>query len=263
MTFDARENSRNDGEPYELYLFETETKSWRVTSADREISYLAHTYERAAIHRTGTEQGQELKSGSIQITIPKTHPLAGEFIGFIPSTPMSLVIYRGHEGEAEVAVQFVGGISRAQFTDECELTAIPESDILKSTIPITQYQRPCNHFLYDVGCQMDRDDFKTTAVLSLVNGTTVKSAAFAAQADGWFDAGYIERGTERRMILTHVGDTLTLLNAMSGLAGGATIDAFAGCMRNSQVCRDKFDNLVHFLGFEFIPTKNPFVGGVQ
>jgi len=62
------------------------------------------------------------------------------------------------------------------------------------------------------------------------------------------------------MILNHVGDTLTLLTAMAGLAVGQSVTAFAGCKRTLLDCDTKFNNLPFFFGFEWIPAKNPFDG---
>jgi hypothetical protein len=85
-------------------------------------------------------------------------------------------------------------------------------------------------------------------------------AAFATKPNGWFNAGYIEKGTERRMIINHAGDTLTLLNPMAGLAVGDAITAYAGCKRDYSDCVSKFNNGERFFGFEWIPARNPFNG---
>lgn len=258
MSYDVRETSRQDSEPFELYLFETRDKSWRLTSADREITHLAEIYEPTEIRRTEMEQGQELKSGLLRISIPKEHQLAAEFISFMPSTPMSLVIYRGHEGDSEVVTIFTGGVSKADFSDFCELECLPESEIVKRRIPGPRYQKQCNHILYDAGCGVDKESFKTTATLTFVDDVTIKATEFDAQTDGWFNSGYIEKGNQRRMILNHVGDTLTLLSPMADLAVDDEVFAFAGCQRDSATCDTKFSNLVNFMGFEWIPNKNPF-----
>jgi uncharacterized phage protein (TIGR02218 family) len=137
---------------------------------------------------------------------------------------------------------------------------VPERDVLKKRVPGPKYQKPCNHILYDAGCGVDKNLFKVTATLTSVAAETIKAAAFATKPDGWFNAGYIEKGTERRMILSHVGDTLTLLNPMAGLVVGDVITAFAGCKRDFADCNTKFNNAPNFFGFEFIPGRNPFNG---
>ena len=39
--------------------------------------------------------------------------------------------------------------------------------------------------------------------------------------------------------------------------------AYAGCDRQPTTCKDKFNNKRHYLGFDFFPTYNVFVGGVR
>jgi uncharacterized phage protein (TIGR02218 family) len=262
VTYAARETSQSSGQPFELYLFQTETQTWRLTSADRKITYNGQIYEPEAIVRTATGQGQETTSGSIKVTLPKEHAIALLFVSYIPGTPLSLVILRGHEGEpdAEVVTHFTGKVTMATFGEDCELTVVPERDVLKKRVPGPKYQKPCNHILYDSGCQVDKNLFKVTATLTNVTGETIQAAAFATKPDGWFNAGYIEKGTERRMIINHVGNTVTLLNAMAGLAVGDVITAYAGCNRSFSDCNTKFNNAPNFFGFEFIPGRNPFNG---
>ncbi len=263
MSYASRETSQSSGQPVELYLFQTQTQSWRLTSADRQLTHLGLTYEPEAISRTSTSQGQELKSGSIRVTIPKTHEIALLFLPYIPATPMSLVIYRQHDGEAdsETVVNFTGKVSLAQFGDACELTCVPEQEVLKKRIPATKYQKPCNRVLYDSGCKVDKELFKVSATLTSVTGDTIVAPEFATKPNGWFRAGYIEKGYERRMIINHVGSTLTLLEPMAGLVTGDVVNAYAGCNhRYNGDCVQKFNNPIHFLGWEWIPSKNPFKG---
>lgn len=260
MTYATRETSQHGGQPFELYLFQTETQSWRLTSADRQITHLGQLYEPEAIVRTATQQGQE--TSSIKVTIPREHAIAQLFVAYIPATPLSLVIFRGHAGEleSETVTHFTGQVTAAQFTEDCELTCLPERGVLKRRIPGPKYQKQCNHILYDSGCQVDKNLFKVTGTLTSVSadGLTIQAAAFGTKPDGFFNAGYIEKGAERRMVVSHLGTTLTLFNAMAGLVVGDVIAGFAGCKRDFNDCNTKFDNAPHFFGFEFIPSRNPF-----
>jgi len=65
----------------------------------------------------------------------------------------------------------------------------------------------------------------------------------------------------RRMILSHVGDTVTLTAAILGLAPGSTVTAFAGCDHTISTCDSKFNNRENFGGFPYFPSINPFAGG--
>lgn len=185
---------------------------------------------------------------------------------------MFLTIYRGHDGEGEgqVVTNFTGRVLGCQFTtdDKGELDCAPEQELLKRQIATPVFQKPCNRILYDAGCTVNRFAFSVTGVLASVSadGITIAAPEFADKPDGWFNTGFIEVGDQLRMIVSHVGDTLTLMNALNGLAPGASVAAFAGCDRTyggTNGCATKFDNGVNFFGYEWIPTKNPFSSGVN
>jgi hypothetical protein len=60
------------------------------------------------------------------------------------------------------------------------------------------------------------------------------------------------------MIALHVGETITLIQPMAEVEAGDLITLYPGCLRSFQICKNKFHNEVNYLGFEWIPTKNPF-----
>jgi len=260
MSYAIRENSVQAGDPVELYKFEAAGEAWRVTSGQRPRVYLGEVYEPLAITRSELSQTLEQQSGRITITLPRDHAIAQQFRGYLPAEPVRLTLARGHEGEAEIIAYTGFEVLSAKFGDACELTVGPPQEKLKRRIPPQEYQRRCNHILFDAGCTLDREDFREPATLTFVSGVTVRAAEFATLGSGWFDSGYLEKGNERRMILRHVGDTIELITAMPSLAVGDAVDVFAGCLRTASVCNSKFSNLVNFLGFEFIPQKNPFRG---
>lgn len=62
------------------------------------------------------------------------------------------------------------------------------------------------------------------------------------------------------MIVGHAGANLTLMAPLPGLAAGMSAKLYAGCDRSLSVCGSRFDNVVNFGGFPWIPLKNPFSG---
>lgn len=259
MSYDAREQSRFGGEPFELYLFQTDTAEWCFTSSDEARTVAGRSYNPEAIKRTATSQGSELASGTITVSLPKDNPIAQMFVQYLPPSPLNLTILRGHDAEPEIVAQFVGSVTAVNFGDFCDLTCAPEQETLKKLIPAARYQKPCNRILYDAGCTIDKSLFRVAGTVTAVAGTVVTSAAFATQPDGWLTTGWMEKGPVRRMILDHTGDTVTLIIPLPGLTVGDSIAAFAGCKRDYATCVSKFSNGVHFFGFESIPGTNPFV----
>lgn len=271
MTYDGREGSASAGQPFELYLFQTASDTWRFTSADEPKTYQGAIYGPEVISRSNTSQNAEVKGGHIKVTVPKAHAIAQLFVSFIPSTPLTLVIYRGHDGEAEseMKVAFTGRVLAGHFTtdDTCELDCAPDTEILKRNLATACFQRPCNRVLYDAGCGVPASLWKVTGAVEAVSpdGLTVTIDACAAKADAWFAAGYLEKGTERRMVLTHAGNVLTLITPLHGLTVGDVVNVYAGCDHTyggENGCTPKFANGTQFMGWEWIPGKNPFSSGV-
>jgi hypothetical protein len=227
VSYASRETSQFSGEPIELYLFQTQSQTWRLTSADEPKTLNGQVYTPETIIRTSTNQSQENKAGTIKVSIPKEHAIAQLFVSYIPSTPLNIVIFRTHDGEADAqaVVHFTGRVTMATLGDDCDLNCAPDQDILRRVIPGPQYQKPCNRILYAPGCDVDKNLFKVLATLTFVNSDTIKSLLFATKPDGWFNNGYIEKITERRMVINHVGDTLVLMNGMAGLSVGDQIAA--------------------------------------
>jgi hypothetical protein len=44
---------------------------------------------------------------------------------------------------------------------------------------------------------------------------------------------------------------------------GQFVDIYAGCSHQPDDCQNKFNNLINFLGFQFIPQVNAFRSGVE
>jgi hypothetical protein len=75
--------------------------------------------------------------------------------------------------------------------------------------------------------------------------------------DGWFIGGVAEFGVEKRTIVAHVDNTITIAYRMVNLADDDSVDVYPGCDGRNVTCRDKFDNIINFLGFPYIPIENP------
>lgn len=261
MTYDARELSTYQGDPFELYLFQSGDEEWALTSCDTARQFAGRTFTPEAIFRTETAKGQENESADITVSLPREHAIAQLYSAFLPSNPLSLVIYRGHDGDPDIVTNFAGRVTAAQFTDDCELTVSPDEKFLKRKIPHALFQSQCTHVLFRPGCNVNREAYRVTALLTHVNAEIIKSEAFRAKPDHYFDTGYIEFGNARRMILNHVGDTCALIFPLPGLHLGDTLAAFPGCdhLYNGH-CIQRYSNGGNYLGFEWIPRRNPFNG---
>ena len=267
MSFDERETSSYDGQPFELYRFTTEDAEYCFTGGDEKRTYQDAAYEPSIITHSGTNQSTEVSGGHITVTVPRDHAIATMFVAFIPSTPLYLTILRGHDGDDQMMVVFTGRVQSCKFMpdDTCELDCAPESELLKREIATALFQRPCNRALFDDGCGVNKETYRKSGAIAEVSadGLTIAADFFAAMPNDWFATGYIEQAAHKRMIVSHTGNTVTLMNAMPGLFAGMEINAYPGCDRTHGGCVSKFDNGTNFLGYQWIPNKNPFSSGVR
>ena len=80
MTYDASEKSRYTGQPVECYRFTQGGNIWRVTSADRDITLPVGVFEPLAVTRGEFDFSQEDSGETLEITVPRDHPVAALFI---------------------------------------------------------------------------------------------------------------------------------------------------------------------------------------
>jgi uncharacterized phage protein (TIGR02218 family) len=141
-----------------------------------------------------------------------------------------------------------------------------------------RYQKKCRHALYQRGCNLNDYDFAVVATATAVDGSVITVPDLAdsnfdsnTQGDGYFTGGMIETATGfMRYIIDHTGDQLTLITPLSELtedvndsSGDAVVTLYPGCDHTRGTCKDKFNNLVNYGGFPWIPGKNPFGNNVN
>ena len=265
MSFDTRERSQYAGEPVECYRFSRPGELWMLTSADRPITLPSGTYVPAPVTRGAIKQSQEDQTGTLEITLPQEHELSQLFLAETPTERTAVIVYAAHRGdESDPAAIFVGNVASARFEPpSATLVCVPIMAAFRRTVPLLRFQRTCNWPLYGPGCGVDAAAFRDAATVSAVSGADIVAAAFALRPDGWYTNGWIENDAgERRFIVGHVGNTVTLMVPFRSLTPGTVLHAFAGCDRTEATCASKFDNLVNHFGFARIPTRNPHTGAI-
>lgn len=263
MSYDAVEKSGATSEPYELYLFQTTGLNFALTNSPDPITHLAQVYAPTTITRTECEISNEVVSGQIKIYIPNDHPLAELLIPYLPTAPIAVTIFGAHFGDAEVVVLFTGEVASARFTDECELTCNSAQYLLQRKIPQQLYQAPCSHIFGDAGCGADLGLHTYSGTISAIDstGTILTIPAFASIPDP-LTGGYLKHGNDYRMIVSHSGSTVKLISAITGLGVSAAISGVAGCNLDFSACQH-YGRQSSFLGFDLIPTINPFDGSAS
>jgi uncharacterized protein DUF2163 len=263
VSFDSKEQSGFAAQPYELYLFQSAALTFALTSADEAITYLGEQYVPTTITRTEAEHSSEVVSGMIKIYIPKDHALARMLLPYLPSSPIAVTVFGSHYADSETVVLFTGVVASARFTDQCELTCNAAAYLLQRKIPQQLYQAPCSHIFGDAGCGADLAAHTYAGTVTAIDatGTVLTIPAFASLPDT-VQGGYLQFGDEYRMVVAHAGSTVTLISPIAGMTAPAAVHGTAGCALTFSACAH-YKRTISFLGFDLIPTINPFDGSAS
>lgn len=278
MAYNDKEVSISQGEPFFLYEFNTESKSYRFTDFSNTISWNGVDWSPFPIKHTEVKQSKELSKNSVDVSIPIEGEFSDLFLGWAPDHIVTFTLRRGHFGEAETLVYWKGKVSSHSLKDQililqCEsiFTSLRRPGVR------ARYQRNCRHALYSSGCGLNKADFALSGVIETVDGSQLTIPEAATKPSGWFLGGAVEfTDGSFRMIISHVGSTLVITRpsryaleqiTLSGYGknygrhyGGLGVTLYPGCDRTLATCKNKFDNLDNQGGFKWIPTKNPMSG---
>jgi len=261
MTFDARERSAHGGEPFELYRWNLGATTWLQASGDAPRLFQGQTYLPAVLQRTEVDQNGETSSGNVTVTLDLDNPVAQLFREGPPSTPVSLIVTCGHDGETETACVFTGRVMSAKIQETCEFICAPRQAVWKQPIPALTFQYQCPLRWGTARCGVNKSAWRVPATLTDVSGLTITSTAFAGHPDGHFKGGWIEYLGDTRTITGHVGPVLTLRTMLPSLVPGAEVVAYPGCQGTEDDCANRYNNLLNHMGFKRIPTRQPFDSG--
>jgi len=279
MTFESREISNQDGQIVSLYEFRWGDTYWRYTSADQEqtieqeIEGVAEqvVYTPVSISDDGMVQGGS-QSNDMTVTVQNDIPLVALFRGTPPSGSIWLTIRRRHMGDPvdDFYVHWLGSVYNVKKGGAYAASVICRSLLAsfgRSGLRLA-WTRTCPHMLYDSECRVNPEDFRVDATITAIDGDgTITLDAVDDKTAGYFDGGYVEweateEGTlDRRGIESSPTDTkLKLFGSTDRLEVGMEVGLYPGCNLVGTTCRDKFDNLANFGGFEQMTGDNPFDG---
>lgn len=252
----------------ELFRIAVETDIWTLTSHDVDQIYDSgsgdEVYVKTAIDRTEIESKKEITKASVTINIPIDHPLAKFMLITYFEQSVTMTIFEDVDGS--VSVFWKGRLASIQPSNTT-LSLVFESIFTSLRRPGLRatFQRTCRFALYGRGCNLNPDDFDVAATVSTISGNTLTVPAASGQPDGYYLGGMLAApdGT-LSYIVGHVGTTINLqrisksLIAAFALTGAATaVTLYPGCDHSRLTCHTKFNNVLNYGGFDWIPSKNP------
>lgn len=133
-------------------------------------------------------------------------------------------------------------------------------ELLNVSSPRNIYQSGCMRTLYDGGCKVNREKFTVNGRVTANSTTGTELACNLTQADGWFNQGVIKFTSGRnaglsRTVKEHKGGRLSFaLRLPFPPQSGDVFKIYPGCDKRQETCGKKFENIVHFRGFPYIPA---------
>lgn len=252
----------NERRPVELYhIWRDGGENWYYTDGDVDIDFGGNTYEVAILSRRSVRFNSQLEVQTLEIQASYLEDATLAYISINPVEILWVSVMKLHRDQSplESQVIFLGQIKQVGFQGKkATIKCVGFEHFLKKTIPVWRYQLTCNHDVFNTECGLTKASYKLTTTITLsANGLQLTSSDFGLQSDGYYTGGEIVFGDESRAISYHVGNTVNLVYKMYTLSDSDSIDAYPGCDGRAETCRDKYSNIINFLGFPFIPEENP------
>lgn len=289
MSYEALDESVQDGQPVELFKFENIEDSFFYTSGENAVLFDGDNYIPVALSRTEPTRENLQATESMTLQMPSSDAFVRRYVLTTPATQDRLTIFQFHSTDTptpEVIVFFSGSVATVSHAGGlATVSLVPNGVVLRKTIPRQTCRSLCNHFLFDGRCQVNKGQFSINGLISgisvdgraitvscgtnIVPDTGLQMSAQLATDSSFFDLGIIARGgVELKMIeiaADLTGNTVLLnLNVpFQTIQINDSVSLAAGCDHQAPTCISKFDNIPRFGGFPFVPGKNPFVDGVD
>lgn len=282
MTFAAYEESRDRGEPIDLYLFrygEATNAFFAYTDGEQRVTFGGIDYEPLTIKRGNINASGTLDKQNMAVNTPINSGISELFKIYPPGQVVSLIIRQGHANDPDdqFLVIWTGRVLSAERDgSETTLTCESSATSMRRTILRRNYQTSCGHQLYGPECRANK--VAATKTLPIIAITTNRINL----QDGWSDplppvkyvGGMIEwrnsGNREIRTILRVIDDKILVLSGpTTGLKAGDQVDVIKGCNHfwtfNSDGttneaetdCIGVHNNANNFGGQPWIPTENP------
>ncbi|MCA9325802.1 DUF2163 domain-containing protein, partial [Candidatus Saccharibacteria bacterium] len=173
MTFIAKDQSVQDGDPVHLISFVQGSLTWRYALVPFTVSALGETWVPSTISAGAVNQTPEMAKNILSMKFPRDHEFARTFLWSPPDQVTSVTMYRGHLGDPdnEYITTWKGRVANAradgdEITLECEhiFTSLRRPGLR------ARFQKSCRHALYGRGCNLDQETFAVAGTCTAVDG---------------------------------------------------------------------------------------------
>ena len=268
MSYEQKDKSVKDGAPVEFYKFSSALGVFRYTSDNVPGDCDGEHYEvlPGGVERTAIETGSVVDTiMTMDFSFSAKSDLAKLYC--YGTTPEELIVevrraHRGDDWATDFKIEWLGiGLDTSV---RGMLATIKTGSIIQAklsgNVATVYYQRMCNHVLFDARCKVNKADFTFTATVTKVQNQLI-TVDNDATTNGELKAGEIQviRTGESRIIHDNQDNIIAVSYPFGNVQEGDTVNLVYGCDHARMGhCKNRFDNVVNFGGFPFIPVTNPF-----
>lgn len=253
----------------EIYTFQLDDTIWRYTSGNISVNYDSNDYDPLPISRAAYETRHELAKNGMDITIPITNELSQLLLTEFAEFELTLLI-------SQLTSDYPDFSTNVGYRDlwQGRLTAIrPSGNRMKLAFETyftsmrrqgcrARYSKNCRHVLYsDMGCKVDPLDYELEIDLTGMSDDREElyTDDIGTAEEGYYIGGILlAPGGTRAHIIGQSGTSLIIQRPLDELTGTDTVKIYPGCNHSPDHCNDRFDNILNYGGYPYIPTSNPF-----
>lgn len=263
-------------------LFTITLSSGRVlrhTNADMPVTWQGQTFDaQSLIIKRGSTRvacGLDVDSNELEIAADPSAKLEGlswsesALGGTLDGARVKIerAFFREWGTPVGTVIVFSGRVSDVSGSRSVVKVSVKSDiELLNVSSPRNIYQAGCMRTLYDGGCKVNRDRFTVDGRVTAHSANGNELRCNLSQAEGWFNQGVIKFTSGRNAGLTRTVKT-HLAGGMLHFAlrlpyppqNGDTFKIYPGCDKRQETCQNKFQNIIHFRGFPYIPSADTIV----
>lgn len=247
--------------PRVLFTFAIGEQTYRYAQAvlDVTVATSGLVYKAAQIQVDGdTERREEIGAQRIAVKIGIRADVVAQ-LREQHTEPMYLGIHRWHPSVGGLPKRWAFGeiTSVRVVRGWCIVELQTEEAAWEREVPRAIFAPQCQKSPYTPECGVNAEDFAFEANIVSVDGLDFEIDDIGDHDDDWFSRGIMRIGNSYYFVTNQVGTLLRAFSLPRTLTLPAAVTLYAGDDLTHETCRDKFENLDRFLGFKWLPSKNP------
>ena len=250
----------------ELYKISAAGMSlFTYTDSKESVTYHGLTYKPYPIKRSKIIFSADLRVDQTSISLATNWGLNRAITSnTLSGAAFSITRVRKDAPDHDNILLFEGEVANISSSfNQLELRA-QTLDFLNFLLPRREIQVACNWKLYDKFCSLGLTTYQSDGITSQSSpsGKTLYSSTFSAKSNDYYTLGFIEmtdgdNKNFKRSISDHTSNTITVIPPFPYAVGQtASFKVAPGCKHDIDDCENKFNNLINYGGFPFVPKQD-------